>query len=129
MLIEYNPQKENPPKEAPLGAGDLILKPGKGDYNPTLWKNAMANPHLARSLQHRIDTGVIVILNEAPETDSLREYTVTKAAEIIKDTFDISLLERWKEHDTRKGILRDIDEQIALINEAGTAGKDDKDDE
>jgi hypothetical protein len=127
MLIEYNPQKENPPKEASLGAGALILKPGKDDYNPTLWKNAMANPHLARALQHRIDTGTIVILNEAQETDSLREYTVSKAAEIIGDTFDIPLLERWKENDTRKGVLRDIDEQIALINEAGTSGKDDKD--
>jgi hypothetical protein len=128
MLIEYNPNLETPPREASLGVGALILKPGKKDYNPTLWNNALGNPALARQLRYRIDRRIIVILNEEAVTDSLREYTVAKAAEIISDTFDVPLLERWKENDTRKGILHDIDEQIALINAAGTGGEEDEED-
>lgn len=125
MLIEYRPQLETPPREAPLGIGTFVLRPGNDDYNPTEWKALLKNPYLARQIQRRVDKGIIVILNEDAETD-LRDLNVTKAAEIIADTFDVPLLERWRDADTRKGVLRDIDEQIARIKEAGTAGAEDK---
>jgi hypothetical protein len=128
MLIEYNPQLETPPRESPLGLGTFVLKPGKDDYNPTQWNAVLKNPFLKKQVQRRMDQKIIVILNEADETD-LRDFNVTEAAAIIEDTFDIDLLERWKEADTRKGVLRDIGEQIAKINAAGTAGAEDDDEE
>jgi hypothetical protein len=126
MLIDYNPLLETPPRESPLGLGTFILRPGKDEYNPTEWKKVLQNPYLAKQIQRRIDNRVIVIFNELDETD-LRDYNVTEAAAIIADTFDIDLLKRWKDADTRKGVLRDIDEQIDKINAAGTSGTEEDD--
>ncbi|MEK4883473.1 hypothetical protein NST81_01910 [Bacillus sp. FSL W8-0223] len=49
------------------------------------------------------------------EIKGLSELSAQKAATLVKDTFDLKLLEEWKEKETRKTILKAIDEQIESI--------------
>jgi hypothetical protein len=124
MLVDYRSQFEANSKVAPLVLGDVVLVPGHNDVNPTHWKSAMGNIYLQKKIQEKMDAQIIVVRNEADVTNNLRDFTVTESSKIIGETFDIPLLEQWLDHDTRKGVRKDIEEQIAKIKEAGAGTKE-----
>lgn len=49
------------------------------------------------------------------ELKGISELSAPKASSLVKDTFDLNLLEEWKDAETRKSVLKAIDEQIEAI--------------
>lgn len=49
------------------------------------------------------------------ELKDLNDISAPKATVLVKDTFDLALLEEWKASESRKTVLKAIDEQIEAI--------------
>ena len=57
-----------------------------------------------------LDTGEIKV-----ELEDISDLSAPKVTALVKDTFDLALLEEWKGTETRKSILKAIDDQIESI--------------
>ena len=68
-----------------------------------------------KALNHPLNKLLIKSGEILLEDSSLAELNTNKAIELVKDTFDLSLLQEWKESETRKTVLKGIEEQIESI--------------
>ena len=59
---------------------------------------------------------------EGEQENELDGYTVAEAQELIIDTYDRALLERWKAQDSRVGVKNSIDKQLEAIKSEGAKG-------
>lgn len=89
-------------------AEDVMLLPGANQIEEDDFNKFSAHP-LMKKL---IDSGEIIAHEKEK---SFSELNATKAIELVKDTFNSSLLEEWKEAEKRQTVLKAIDEQLAAI--------------
>lgn len=68
-----------------------------------------------KALDHPLNKTLVQSGEIAFENDDLSGFNTNKAIELVKDTYDLSLLEDWKESETRKTVLKGIEEQIESI--------------
>ncbi|MGM0806516.1 MAG: hypothetical protein ACQET8_17380 [Bacillota bacterium] len=89
-----------------LHAAGVMLIPGANKISEEEWKEFSSHPIMKKV----VDKGDVVA------EKSFDELTASKAIELVKDTFDPSLLEAWKKEDSRKTVQEAIDAQLAVIN-------------
>jgi hypothetical protein len=92
-----------------LHAAGVMLIPGANKISEAEWKDFSSHPIMKKL----VDEGEV----EAQEKEkSFKDLSATKAIELVKDTHDVSLLNEWKEEDSRKTVHEAIDAQLALLN-------------
>jgi hypothetical protein len=86
------------------------LIPGTNNLNPVdaeTVKKAMELPHN----KYLLDKVEEIVVQEVGITD----LTPAKAKQLVKDTFDLAVLEEWKGVENRKAVLNDIAKQSESI--------------
>jgi hypothetical protein len=86
------------------------LIPGTNNLNPVdaeAFKKALEHP----LNKHLVDELEEIVVQEGGITD----LTPSKAKLLVKDTFDVTVLEEWRGVETRKAVLNDIAKQIESI--------------
>ncbi len=142
MLVNY---KKPNLLGVPYEGGLLQIKPGVNNIPDKIWKKVAENP----TIKQKMGAGYLKIAAEAPEKPkskvsdesqldldgegeegnvSLSDMNATEATELINETFDEDLLLEWKKDETRKGVLKVLDEQIELV-ELGEDGEEEDGDE
>jgi hypothetical protein len=116
-LIDYNPEALTHPRSpdkrvAPLSAGELIFSlPGAQPVDRILWNKTIKSPEYGEKLNEYIDRGVLTIVAD-DERPSLAGMNPTQAAKLVKDCFDLELLEHWREDEVRATLSRLLDAKI-----------------
>jgi hypothetical protein len=125
MLIEYRGKNENPPRQTRI-FDKVVLLEGSNDVNPTEWQQAIAIPAIAAKVEALKLLAALEITSEENASKGLEEKTIPQAAKIIKDTFDIGLLKKWKDYEKREGVLKALEDQINRIENPTPAEKEAK---
>lgn len=139
MLVEYNPEVAKPRRISSLqfpgigSEGFLNINPGNQDVALQDLKAIMANPAYRFAFESRMNDGMIrlrtsagVILHELKDIEklevadsasepSLEGYSVADAVKIIEETYDVALLKRWRDEDSRKGVEKAIAAQLDVL--------------
>jgi len=103
----------------------ISLKPGINTVNGAEWAVARKHPSIVK----RIEAGLIVeesdmeentnenvVLSEA-DLDHLKLLKVPQANALVKETFDLELLEGWSKKEDRNQVKGTLKKQIELLNE------------
>jgi hypothetical protein len=123
MLIEYRGKNEDRQQRI---FDKVHLIDGFNDVNPTEWQQAIANAHINAKVEGLKLLSIIVIHSEDHANQSLTERTIPDAVKVIKETFDVGLLKEWKDHETRKGVLKALEDQLSHIENPEPAEKEAK---
>jgi hypothetical protein len=123
MLIEYRGKNEDRQQRI---FDKVVLIDGFNDVNPTEWKSAIANPHIKKKIESLEQLSIIVIHSEDHANQSLEDKSIPDAVKVIKETFDVGLLQEWKDHETRKGVLKALEDQLSQIENPTPAEKEAK---
>ena len=124
MFIKYNAKNI-------YRVGNVRLVPQMNDVDDSKWDAIKDHPHV----QNKIQNGVIAVVSEkkkkessadSSENNSLSSLSTKDAKKFVSDTLDIVTLEKWKEIETRKSVLKVIDTQIEILM---TQDDEDKDEE
>ena len=110
--------------------GSLRLYPGINEVDSKVWDKYKDHP----LMKERFDTGALVWIRggekaakpTAPaivdgvedvedDEDALAGLTVAEANKIVVETFNLELLEKWADIETRKGVLKVIAEQVEKV--------------
>ncbi len=91
-------------------ANDVKVIPGTNTLQEAEYLAFITHP-IIKSL---IKSGEIVV-PEGQNTASLKDLDADEAIKLVKDTFSIEFLEKFKEDEKRKTVLAAIDAQIAEI--------------
>jgi len=91
-------------------ANDVKVIPGANTLQEAEYMAFVAHP----IIKGLIKSGEIVV-PEGQKTASLKDLDADEAMKLVKDTFSIEFLEKFKEDEKRKTVLAAIDAQIAEI--------------
>jgi hypothetical protein len=87
----------------------IVLSPGINEISNPHWEKMKHNP----LIQKRINDGLIEAAAGAEETNGdLSKLHHKQATKIIEETFDVKLLGRWLDGETRPAVQRAITAQI-----------------
>jgi len=114
MLIEYEPRNFNPPRECALDLGVITLKNGGiHEVRKADWEKVMANP----IVQHLEEIGVlrVVVANEDDAPTMIDGLSPVKAISLVQNTYELPLLRRWQQAESRTTVLAAINAQIEAI--------------
>lgn len=96
-----------------VGIGSLILMPGINKVDDKRWQHIMANG-FRKPVDGMINNGLLKV------TDAKAKLTI----EIVKNTYDIGLLEEWLADPANKGPLKGaIKKQLKEMDLDGLAGE------
>ncbi|WP_448510328.1 hypothetical protein [Immundisolibacter sp.] len=97
---------------------ELMLKSGANTVDANVFKKYKDNP----SVKQLVADGVIEYKESDLEgktqskvEDSLKDLTVKQAQELVQNTIDLEILEKWKGAEKRAGVLKAIEKQIAEL--------------
>jgi len=112
MLIQYNE-----PRSFQIDL-DFRLIAGVNEVQDKVWEKYKEHP----VVKAKIDKGIFEVVDKPKsagkkEIKGLSAYGLKQAKEVIKKTFNIETLEGWLETETRNSIIKEIQEQIAMMNE------------
>lgn len=109
--------------------GKIILLPGNNEVEAELWKTAKVN------VQNHLDRGILKeLFAETPKTTKdesgkivsaptkakeFSELTSVEAEKIVSETFNIAVLKKWKEVESRESVRIAINRQIDTIDQYG----------
>ena len=107
---------------------DLVLLPGINDVPDDTW--ALARIHIAQDLKDKTILEVKGEVEEVidPETKNktwkitsktLKEIPAKEAEAIVKETFNLSTLNKWLTDDPRDSVRTEIRNQIDSVNKHG----------
>lgn len=65
--------------------------------------------------QHLIDSGDIVVPDDFSKGSIVDVQPYQNAVKLVKDTYDLNVLEQFKEEENRESVKKAIDEQIKAI--------------
>jgi hypothetical protein len=114
MLIEYEPRNFTPPRECALDLGVITLKNGGiHEVRKADWDKVMTNP----IVQHLIEIGVlrVVVANEDDAPTMIDGLSPIKAISLVQNTYELPLLRRWQQSESRTTVLAAINAQIESI--------------
>jgi len=120
MLIEY--AKPNVltlpvlPKKAGATVRSVLLSPGINQVDKKDWDVCKDLPKIKRLVAEK-KIKVCVGSDDTENEFALGKLQVKDAAAAIKKTYNILLLENWKHGETRPGVLKAINAQIAFVEE------------
>lgn len=90
-------------------AVNIVLMPGINQVSNPHWEQMKHNP----LIQKRIEKGLIEAAAGAGEVDDdIAKLHHKQATKLIEDTFDVKLLNRWLDVDTRPAVQRAIASQL-----------------
>lgn len=96
------------------GKSTIIFIPGINKISGEDWEEIKANP----GIKKRIENKTIEIVDDREDVESsetLKNHNSQKAIELVTQTLDKNLLEKWKELETRTTVLKAIDKQLGLL--------------
>lgn len=102
---------QNKGKHVRHAAGVMVI-PGANQVEDAAWKKFSGHP-LMKKL---IDAGEIEAMGKAQTT---KDLSANKAIPLVKDTFDVSLLNEWRAAEDRTTVLEAIDAQLSEIQGEG----------
>jgi hypothetical protein len=99
------------PNKAPR---NIVFKVGINKVENEVWAELVK----IQLIKSAIDAGELVVTVENDDEDvvSLKELTQNKAMAVVKATFDIELLKKWQENESRVIINKAIDSQLKLMD-------------
>lgn len=103
--------------------GPLNLKPGANEIPDIVW-DTVKN---WKAVTSRIESGAIQIVTQKTGSTEpvLSDLDVKEANKLILVTADRELLKKWASLETRKNVLKAIEDQIKLITHPKEKKKDD----
>jgi hypothetical protein len=116
-LIDYKPEVLTHPNSsdkrvAPFGAGELFFSvAGPQVIDRTLWNNTLKSEEYGEKMHEYLDRGVFVVLDN-DDHPSLKDDNPTKAVALVKDCFDLKLLEAWREDESRPTVIKALEAKI-----------------
>ena len=133
MLVYYNPELENPPrdKEVSLGFSFIGKKSGSTEYvqiksgvnrdiDTAAWdmiKKMPLVPDLLSIGALRVEEDIVEVALDAPATGGISSKPVKDALALIGRTFDMDLLKEWDRAENRVRIKNAIQKRIKAITE------------
>lgn len=130
MLFIENTTKG--PRTIGLKTGKIVsLLPGNTPISEANHEEIMENPNVVKLFE----SGILVLIKpeavtqsseeltpdeakrEMGEGNDLAQYNAKQAIALVGNTIDITLLRKWKEVETRVGVLKAIDLKIEQIME------------
>lgn len=107
--------------------GPIRFLPGINEVEESNWNKVKDHP----LLQERFDSGALVWVKGPKDEvkkakaealppveddgDALAGTTVEEAKKLVTDTFDLNLLKKWSETETRKSVLKAIEAQVDKV--------------
>lgn len=104
----------------------IVLKPGNNEMEENVWESLSKHP----KVQERINTGKYIMIapdlvseedkkieEENGASESLSGYSVSKAKDLVKGTYDLELLEKWETEESRSKVKAQIKSQIKKVKE------------
>ena len=85
--------------------GHLVFAKGRGP-----------DDYIESKVAPKKDSDEEVVSEEENVNDLIFSASTKEAKEIVESTFDVKVLEYWKEKETRKGVLSAIEDQLEKIN-------------
>lgn len=114
LLTHPNCTGQNP-RVAGFMAGDLFLPvAGIQVVDPEIWNATVNSEEFGERISEYIERGVITVAEET-EHPTLSKKTPTAAVKFVKDTYDLSLLQSWREDEARPSVIKVLDERIAEL--------------
>ena len=117
-LIDYKPEALTHPNSAdrrvaPLMAGRLHFPVAGPQVIPaTIWNEAIKSQEYGEKLSEYLSRGVLTILEKDSENPTLKDETPSKAVALIKECFDIKLLEAWQADEARPTVIKALELKI-----------------
>lgn len=117
--------------DASLAPQDIKwLRPGWNEFPREVWEQNKSNPGIKKMiadgkielLAEKVVTTVgkkkvTKIIGQDDEEVSLRDFSEVRALQIVKDTLDRDILQRWLDEETRHKVKRALSKQIKpLLN-------------
>ena len=108
-------------------AAGVTLVPGANDVDEQDFKDFSGHPIMKKV----VESGEIEALKKVGDNDgsggaeTTKDLNASDAIEMVKDTYDPSLLEKWKEDDDRKTVQDAIDKQLEDIRGEGEGNQGD----
>ncbi len=105
---------------------NVILKPGVNSIDSEVW---LAMKNIA-NIKDKLENGILKVALEGGEaevvssTESLDSLHYTQANKIIKSTFDIELLNKWRNNETRTAVLKSLDMQLKTMGSISPANSE-----
>ena len=90
-------------------AGICRLMPGANEVEDEAWEKVKD----FRAVKRRLESGEYEVLQG--KSDGIKGFTAKKAAELVKETYDMSLLEKWDSEETRPSVRKALKEQIEFM--------------
>lgn len=106
----------NLPVEGIVEPVSVALKPGINQVAPAVWSALEALP----VVQERLQLGSLKVAAETENEEiDLPKIAPLKAIKLVKSTFDRDLLNAWFAVETRPAVVKQIEQQFALLADAG----------
>jgi len=113
----------------PVGAknqaySSIKLKPGLNEVDSKEWDKVKTDPEVLTFLEEEI----LVVLSEEDKPvekilPNLKDRKTKDAVDLIKNTMDPKLLEKWSKGEKRAGVLRAIDSQLSALHTEEAKGQ------
>jgi hypothetical protein len=125
-LISYETGPRVIPAPAKSGKTDAFVMPGVNDIDPELFEPyAKDHPVIKHLLEQGEEGGLVYDAKTALKTLAGIK-TVKECAELIKDTFNLVLLEQWLEAEERAQVQKLLESKIKDIKEPEKKPEGDK---
>lgn len=94
-----------------------LLKPGVNDVPPEIWAKWRETPVMKSRLEAEkvIEPKAEEVEEQAPELPTLEKLSIAKACELVKQTFDVELLEKWIVDEKRERVLKALEKQLEAV--------------
>ena len=133
MLVAYNKKNVlnafipvSDKKDAPKTKG-IVIMPGVNEFANKVWEHVSKLPMVIKLVK----SGEIAIKSKVEGDDDMvaiaKVENVDEAKDIVRQTFNHQLLKEWKDGETRNGVIKAINQQIAEIMKRTTKKKNEED--
>lgn len=119
MLLKYNGTRPLSIQMGGMNASVKVFIPGGNEIKDVDWEIIKKHPDIARKIESK---EIEVLSAEAPaKTDDnpseLSALSAKDAKKLVEETFDVVLLRKWRDEETRKPVSNSIDDQLKKIED------------
>lgn len=119
MLLKYNGTR---PLSIQMGGMDASVKvfiPGGNEIKDADWEIIKKHPDMKRKIESK---EIEILSDSAPaktddNTSELSALSAKDAKKLVEETFDVVLLRKWRDEETRKPVSNSIDDQLKKIED------------
>lgn len=92
------------------------LKPGVNDLPPEVWESWSKTKVMQALVAEKKIVAPEVEAEKAPQLANLDSLKPKEATDLVKQTFDAELLEKWVTDEKRTGVIKAIEKQLEAID-------------